>query len=168
MEVKTYETGLVLQRVIQPRLIGPRAQPCVAALFSSDIHCKSDNLYSPSIKRSLLISPPSSRLIIMRPSILLTLLFAGSASGQGACDNVECHQGAPCVSGEADFSNHSSYGDGSILEMHHVTHIQNVHCECPHGWTGVTCNRIYNSCDGDHKCYNGGNVSNYISRFALS
>eukprot|EP00545_Synedropsis_sp_CCMP1620_P011500 CAMPEP_0119014572 /NCGR_PEP_ID=MMETSP1176-20130426/9979_1 /TAXON_ID=265551 /ORGANISM="Synedropsis recta cf, Strain CCMP1620" /LENGTH=673 /DNA_ID=CAMNT_0006967775 /DNA_START=195 /DNA_END=2216 /DNA_ORIENTATION=- len=70
--------------------------------------------------------------------------------------NLRCHEAAPCEMGDADFSNHSTYDDGTALSFHSSSNINGMHCSCPHGWTGITCNRVYNSCDGDHKCYNGG------------
>lgn len=93
---------------------------------------------------------------------LLTLLvFTVQVHGESTC-TLRCNQGAPCVHGNADFSDHPTNEDGTPLDFQVVLHSNGMHCACPHGWTGLTCNRVYEECDGYHKCYNGGNVSNAL------
>jgi hypothetical protein len=72
---------------------------------------------------------------------------------------LDCHHEAPCVLGSANFSDHPTYSNGSPLPFHSVSHKEGMHCACPHGWTGLTCSHIFESCDGEHICYNGGSVS---------
>ena len=90
---------------------------------------------------------------------ITTLPFlAVLAHGSSEC-TLNCKQNAPCVHGPADFSDHPTYQDGSPLEFHGQTSVNNMHCECPHGYTGLTCDRIFATCDGEHKCYNDGQVN---------
>lgn len=91
--------------------------------------------------------------------ILSSLLWAATVVAQGDQCDLDCHRSAPCENSDADFSDHVKYDDGAALAFHTKSNINGMHCSCPHGWTGLTCNRAYNTCDKDHKCYNGGTVS---------
>ena len=88
------------------------------------------------------------------PCLWLTLLLCTSLFhvSNGAECNLKCHLNATCIDGEADFTDHKT-AEGEMLEFHTQTSVDNQHCTCPPGWTGVTCNREYESCDYDHKCY---------------
>jgi hypothetical protein len=91
--------------------------------------------------------------------IILVILISFAAAVRGQCD-LDCEQNAPCVEGAANFSDHPTYSDGTPLEIHQEDMgSDGKHCACPHGWTGLTCDRVFTSCDGSHKCYNGGKVS---------
>lgn len=100
-------------------------------------------------------------------TLLCVLLPLLSVHGDSSC-TLECRQEAPCVRGNANFSDHPTYQDGTPLPFQVPLQSNGMHCACPHGWTGVTCNRIFESCDGDHKCYNGGNVSEACARVKMS
>mmetsp|Transcript_30558 Transcript_30558/g.46603 ORF Transcript_30558/g.46603 Transcript_30558/m.46603 type:complete len:668 (-) Transcript_30558:86-2089(-) len=87
-------------------------------------------------------------------NILVASLVFPQQGVDASCD-LNCHGDSTCVSGSATFADHATKPDGSPLDMHKAKEINGSHCECPHGWTGVLCDRIYSSCDDDHKCYNG-------------
>jgi hypothetical protein len=91
--------------------------------------------------------------------IKIALSLIAVSYGQDDTCNLKCRNGTPCVKGSADFSDHPTYLDGQPLEFHQVLNHNGMHCACSHGLTGITCDRIYASCDGNHKCYNGGEVS---------
>uniref|UniRef100_A0A7S1Y5A0 Protein kinase domain-containing protein n=1 Tax=Grammatophora oceanica TaxID=210454 RepID=A0A7S1Y5A0_9STRA len=98
-------------------------------------------------------------------SAALLLLVTGAAAQ--SCD-LQCFQGAPCVTGSAEFGAHPMNSDGSpVFSPGALTHNGvDQHCACPHGWTGVLCDVEYKSCDGEHKCYNGGScVPGLIDEF---
>lgn len=82
--------------------------------------------------------------------------FASVAAAAGGCDDLDCLQDAPCVEGDADYSDHPKNYDGTEFDFHSETSVAGAHCACPHGWTGVTCDTKFETCDGSHKCYNGG------------
>jgi hypothetical protein len=104
------------------------------------------------------IHTDSSQKQTMRFITFEFLLLAVSYGKDGNCD-LKCKDSAPCVKGSADFSDHPTYLDDEPLHFHQDLNYNGMHCACSHGRTGILCDRIYVSCDGDHKCYNGGNVS---------
>lgn len=69
-----------------------------------------------------------------------------------SCD-LECPRNAPCRFGNADFS-----GRMDILTVGTETHRNGMHCDCPIGWTGILCDKKYETCTNQngHECYNGG------------
>jgi hypothetical protein len=77
------------------------------------------------------------------------------AQTDGATCDLDCGDNA-CVLGSATFVDHSQQYDGSDFDFHTDKSIDNMHCDCPHGWTGVLCDIIFKSCSGNHKCYHGG------------
>lgn len=95
----------------------------------------------------------------MKLSLLLSLLLVLFVSRETQASDpgctLDCHQNAPCVLGTADFSNHT-LRDGGSLSFHEQAQLDGMHCACPHGWTGLLCNRKYETCDNEHKCYHGG------------
>ena len=108
------------------------------------------------IFEDLLQTKRAATTITMRSLLLLSLTALAHASDDEQQCTLKCHQEAPCVLGNADFSDHVLGPEGKPLEFHATTNQQGMHCSCPHGWTGLTCNRIFDTCNGDHKCYNGG------------
>jgi hypothetical protein len=69
-----------------------------------------------------------------------------------------------CVFGTASFADHK-LPDGTALDIHQTTSIQNYYCSCQQGWTGVACDVRWERCsdtgddndiDAIHHCYNGG------------
>lgn len=55
------------------------------------------------------------------------------------------------------YADHPLTVDGEAFDWHKVKDSDGMHCECPAGWTGLTCETEYKSCaDGAHTCYNGG------------
>jgi len=66
------------------------------------------------------------------------------------CD-LDCPNGAPCVFGNADFS-------GRVGVIGTANHQDGMHCDCPMGWTGLTCDKKFETCSNQngHECYNGG------------
>jgi len=93
-------------------------------------------------------------VLLAAPSEKNGVAMAQSSSNMDC--KLQCHGSAPCVFGIADFTEHPLGADGNPLEIHASTSQGGMHCSCPHGWTGLTCNRIFETCDGNHKCYNGG------------
>jgi hypothetical protein len=76
-------------------------------------------------------------------------------------ENIVCNHEAECVKGVADFPVHIGIplSDDTLAntEFLAVSHIDNQHCDCPIGWTGVTCDVKYElSCDQHHPCFHGG------------
>lgn len=72
-------------------------------------------------------------------------------------ENLVCSHEAHCVEGIANFTVHL----GVPADDEHqipgadfltVSHVNNQHCSCPIGWTGVNCNVKYESCDQQHPC----------------
>lgn len=72
-----------------------------------------------------------------------------------SCD-LDCYGDSLCIAGPASFDEHVKNPDGTELDIHKAKEVNGNHCECPYGWTGVLCDRMYSSCDHNHKCYNGG------------
>lgn len=61
---------------------------------------------------------------------------------------LECPIDAPCTFGEALFQHQNA--------IHLETSVQNMHCACPPGWTGILCDHKYESCSNNHDCFHGG------------
>jgi hypothetical protein len=91
------------------------------------------------------------------PSLLLLLAVVAPivqvhAQSFPAC-TLNCPIDAPCVHG----ANQALVISHPIDEWNEPTHIDNMHCACPEGWTGVKCDHIFEACDGQaHQCYHGG------------
>ena len=84
---------------------------------------------------------------------LVTLLLLSSVTAQQKQCTLDCQQNAPCVFGEADFSNHTAVRSQDTSDIALVdTSIDGMYCACPHGWTGVQCEIEYDGCDGNHQC----------------
>jgi len=84
--------------------------------------------------------------------ILVTFLLAAVAHGQEC--TLNCPADAPCVLGDGGLSEHRHvfpHLEDSQSEGHN-----NMHCACPPGWTGILCDRRFESCSNDHTCYHGG------------
>lgn len=66
------------------------------------------------------------------------------------CD-LGCPRNAPCRFGKADFSGRKDF-------LKTETDRNGMHCDCPIGWTGILCDKKYESCTNQngHECYNGG------------
>jgi len=90
-------------------------------------------------------------MTMLRSLISLLLLSTGTIVAQETGCTLECQQNAPCIFGEADFSNHTVPSYDSDLDLMQ-TSIDGMHCGCPHRWTGVTCEIEYEGCDGKHQC----------------
>ena len=75
---------------------------------------------------------------------------------------LDCGRHGICTLGVADFLDHptepQSSGDGAkpLLAIHQETSRGGFHCQCESGWTSIECNVEFQSCSGEHKCYNGG------------
>jgi hypothetical protein len=84
-------------------------------------------------------------------------LAEDTASSVTSC-NLKCKNGGTCAFGEADFSSHPQADlGGSSTDFANQTSIDGMHCKCPSGYTGVTCDVPYGTCDGTaHPCYNNG------------
>jgi hypothetical protein len=51
---------------------------------------------------------------------------------------------------------HSETISEIAIDLGHATHMNNMHCACPPGWTGIMCDHKYESCSDNHECYHGG------------
>jgi hypothetical protein len=80
-------------------------------------------------------------------------------------DNLICNHEAACVKGVANFTVHMGMPNNTDLQEFidttppdflAVSQIDNQHCFCPMGWTGVTCEVKFESCDQTHPCFHGG------------
>jgi hypothetical protein len=70
---------------------------------------------------------------------------------------LECENDTVCRVGSPDFANNLHDFDAVI--KYNITN--SYHCACPEGWTGLTCNQPYVSCnDAQHICLNGGQCLN--------
>lgn len=83
--------------------------------------------------------------------------------------NLVCNHEASCLKGVANFTVHvgipvnDHYVNSDFLA---VSQIGNQHCNCPIGWTGVTCEVKYESCDQHHPCFHGGEcILGLVDRF---
>jgi hypothetical protein len=80
--------------------------------------------------------------------MLLLLSFGAHAqedsTGNSACP-LTCANGSVCVSGTASFADHK-LPDGTTLDIHQTTSIQNYFCSCRQGWTGVACDVRWEPC----------------------
>lgn len=88
--------------------------------------------------------------------VLAAAALATVAATDSTDCNLECKNDTPCVEGPADFSDHPTLTNGDTFSFHQETERDGMHCSCPHGWTGLLCDRKYESCDGTHTCYHGG------------
>lgn len=95
-----------------------------------------------------------------------TIVVSNSQNDGNTCP-LKCRNGSECKPGDASFEGHPTDVNGNELEHHTVTNVQNHHCECPIGYTGVDCSVVYESCaDGSHVCYNQGScVSGKVDGF---
>lgn len=66
--------------------------------------------------------------------------------------SLDCPVDAPCTFGEATFPHHNA------IELD--TSVQDMHCACPLGWTGILCDIKYESCTDNHDCFHGGKCLN--------
>ena len=65
---------------------------------------------------------------------------------------LDCPVDAPCTFGEASFPHQNA------IQLE--TSVQNMHCACPPGWTGILCDHKYESCTDSHDCFHGGQCVN--------
>jgi hypothetical protein len=86
------------------------------------------------------------------------LVFAQDDNNAESCP-LTCLNDSVCKSGDANFEGMPTDSQGEALDMHKETTMEGYHCECPEGFTGMTCSVIYESCADeatDHVCYHGG------------
>ena len=73
---------------------------------------------------------------------------------------LDCKSNTPCTfTTEEDlarYENHPTTIDGKPFDFHQIKSVNGMHCECPHGLTGVRCEVPFDTCDGNHPCYHGG------------
>jgi hypothetical protein len=81
-------------------------------------------------------------------AVYVVLAVTTTTSSAQDC-TLNCPVDAPCVLGQADFSGH-------LIEIDHG--LSNMHCDCPPGWTGLLCDRKYETCtdNNSQSCYHGG------------
>jgi hypothetical protein len=104
--------------------------------------------------------------VMLLMMIVINIMYSSSSgSGTGGlvaaqqqnneC-TLSCPDNAPCRFGKADFSNShdAAFGVGDDDDTHRNT----MHCDCPIGWTGVLCDKRFESCDNQagHECFHGG------------
>ena len=90
---------------------------------------------------------------MVRPLLISLLLIVAIhvAHAQLSC-TLDCPIDAPCILGA-----NQALTAHPIDEWQEDTQIDSMHCACPPGWTGVKCDHIFESCDGQaHQCYHGG------------
>jgi len=85
----------------------------------------------------------------------LIFVALGTALSQNIPCNNECRNGSICVAGEASFLGHQPT-EGDPLAIHEETNMNGFHCQCQPVWTGLRCDTLFESCEGSHMCYNGG------------
>ena len=97
------------------------------------------------------------------------LLLSSARLVASTCDLSCDHPDAVCVQGSATFDSHPVPQD-ALFSFHASQDVNGMHCSCPTGWTGVTCDTVFETCDytssssssssssatGSHKCYHGG------------
>jgi hypothetical protein len=87
------------------------------------------------------------------------LVFAQDDNNGGSCP-LTCLNDSVCKLGDANFADHPTDSQGeAVLDMHKETSLGGYHCECPEGFTGMTCSDVFESCaDNSTKdvCYHGG------------
>ena len=92
-------------------------------------------------------------------ALVLTFQLLVISSGQDGDCPLTCMNDSVCKPGSASFEGQPKDSSGNALDIHSITNIQNFHCECTNGFTGVACAVPYDSCadaDSDHVCYHGG------------
>ena len=124
----------------------------LCAPLIANLHASADSrtrwyLKRTTFSRSAQMMNPSISFAIL--AFLLTCLPLVGA--QDKCTLV-CQQNAPCNIGKANFTDHQT-AEGTTLTFLDQGSASNMHCVCPQTWTGLTCNRKFESCDGDHYCY---------------
>jgi hypothetical protein len=93
-------------------------------------------------------------LLIFVASTALSSIIHQVQAQTALCD-LDCGDNT-CVVGSATFTDHFQHPDGSDFDFLADKDVDNMHCDCPHGWTGVMCDAIFETCSGNHKCYYGG------------
>ena len=61
---------------------------------------------------------------------------------------LHCEYGAPCVKGQLDTKGLPVDEKGDPL-LHPALDMNGWVCDCPHGYTGIRCERIFSSCNED-------------------
>lgn len=105
-------------------------------------------------RHSLARRRPPTTTMLVRTSLALVWLSAMAALSNASCD-LACPANAPCVEGKANFTDHPQPA-GDEFDFHTTLSVNGQHCACPHYLTGVLCDVKFETCDGDHLCYNGG------------
>ncbi len=72
---------------------------------------------------------------------------------------LDCPVDAPCTFGNAIFPHQN------VVQLE--SSVQNMHCACPPGWTGIFCDHKYESCSDSHDCFHGGECLDGGSRDAF-
>ncbi len=90
----------------------------------------------------------------LRMRLLLIAAFIAGISSQEC--SINCHPGASCVPGDADFSEHPTDINGVPFSFLQELSKDGWHCNCTSGMTGIRCNRPYQDCGNGHFCYHGG------------
>ena len=83
--------------------------------------------------------------------VVFYLGFLANVTADNSC-SLNCQQNATCVAGSADFTEYIT-AENTTLEIHNQTSSSGMYCSCPPGWTGLTCNRKYETCDELNTCY---------------
>jgi hypothetical protein len=79
-------------------------------------------------------------------------------SGQDDCP-LTCSNDSECKPGDASFEGHPKDSQGNELDIHVQKNVDDYHCDCPEGFTGVDCAIAFESCadvNTAHVCYGGG------------
>jgi len=90
--------------------------------------------------------------VILILAIISTMVFN---QVRGRDCTLECERGT-CEIGQADFSVFNKYNTAHNLPFANITHVDMMYCKCPEGYTGVTCEIKYDSCNSNaHACFHG-------------
>mmetsp|Transcript_24754 Transcript_24754/g.72492 ORF Transcript_24754/g.72492 Transcript_24754/m.72492 type:complete len:481 (-) Transcript_24754:624-2066(-) len=72
------------------------------------------------------------------------------------CSDFSCHKNSNCVDGDADYGRIATwnYTGSNFLD---IKSYKGQHCECPEGWSGVSCKRKVKICSEEDKfaCFHG-------------
>jgi hypothetical protein len=105
---------------------------------------------------------------------LLAMCIVGQQGNDEVCGTqnctLDCNGQGICCFGTADFTDQPTYGDGFPYDIHTITNLEGMYCQCSDGWTGYNCDNSFFFCDSDkNPCFNGGEcvfgfegASNYV------
>lgn len=152
----------------------PSSTPPCAAPMNGNAPKALHSILRKEVKRLMVLSFPPCRFTMMvclraiMFALLLSAVFAGVSAipapemiqQEVPCSkNLNCNHDASCIRGVANFTVHLNIPVNNTLvnaDFLATSQIDNQHCSCPIGWTGVTCEVKYESCDQHHPCFHGG------------